>query len=117
MAEIRDITSRRSTISRILDSIFCCFRGEGGKGDDDLVVTRVYKSAEALISHETRDVLPGIPYIPPVQTNSDIFTKSQKERPMIHHKKQTIRSGSDVVDDIRNAVLDDSDDLEVITIF
>jgi hypothetical protein len=132
-------TRRSKVIDRILDILFCCFRGNKKQSEineDDLVVTRVYKSSSVLELRGNQEILPGFPYIPAKQSRSDVFILDEAKSRVIVDEKQanekkygTRRRDADTVHvvtdsgarndvggDTGDVVFEGSDGLEIINI-
>jgi hypothetical protein len=92
--------------------------GKSKINDDNLVITRVYKSSDMFVSQGNKEVLAGFLYISPKESNSDVFIKTKSTLPVRANKKQTTKSKYNFSENLRTVGFDDdSDDLEVITIF
>ena len=133
-----NIGNRRSKLDRFLDCLLCCFRGnkESEINDDDIVITRVYRSTSVVELRGNMDIVPGFPYVPPKQSKSEIFstdnTKSRVQEDEKQKKKCRYSRGNrnavrnhvatdsgarnDVGGDTGDVVFDESDGLEIINL-
>ena len=95
-------------------------------GDDDIVVTRVYRSTSAVFLQEKSVIMPGFPYLPKA-SKSDVFSgmdervreksgnkaANRKSMKVINDAAATFDIGGDVGD----VSFNDSEGIEVITLF
>lgn len=127
----------RSKIDRLLDFLLCRRnKTESEINDDDLVITRVFKSSSVVELRGNQGILPGFPYIPPKLSRSDIFNPDKAKSQVQEDKNQTRKSRfdrgnrnaernrvmfesgarNDLGGDTGDVVFDESDGLEIINL-